>query len=118
MRFVLLVGCLSLSACAVLVTVRIRSLNRKLASFAPIHGNNVVQFSDKLGGHLQKSLNRSGESSVCFVKVPIKIRSDNCNALTASGNSPFRQGFCGITLKASHQWQASTITSILTRQHL
>jgi len=64
MRFVLLVGCLSLSACAVLVTVRIRSLNRKLASFAPIHGNNVVQFSDKLGGHLQKSLNRSGDNSV------------------------------------------------------
>jgi hypothetical protein len=48
MRIVLLVGCLSLSACAVLVTVRIRSLNRRLASFAPIYGNNVVQFSDKL----------------------------------------------------------------------
>jgi hypothetical protein len=48
MRFVLLVGCLSLSACAVLVTVRIRSLNRKLASFAPIYGNTVVQFSDTL----------------------------------------------------------------------
>ena len=48
MRFVLLVGCLSLSACAVIGTVRIRSLNRKLASFGPIYGNNVVQFTDKL----------------------------------------------------------------------
>ena len=47
MRFVLLVGCLSLSACAVFVTVRLRSLNGKLASFPPIHGNNVVQFGDK-----------------------------------------------------------------------
>jgi hypothetical protein len=48
MRFVLLVGCLSLCACAVLVTARIRSLNRKLASFPPIYENNVVQFRDKL----------------------------------------------------------------------
>ena len=48
MRFVLLVGCLSLSVCADMVTVRIRSLNRKLASFPPIYGNNVVQFSGKL----------------------------------------------------------------------
>jgi len=73
MRFVLLVGCLSLSACTVFVTVRLRSLNRKPPSFPPI-----------IGGHLQKSLNRSGESSVCFVKVflvPIKIRSDNCITL-------------------------------------
>jgi hypothetical protein len=36
MRFVLLVGCLSLSACAVFVTVRLRSLNRKSPSFPPI----------------------------------------------------------------------------------
>jgi hypothetical protein len=36
MRFVLLFGCLSLSACAAFVTVRLWSLNRKLAAFAPI----------------------------------------------------------------------------------
>jgi len=36
MRFVLLVGCLCLSACAVFVTVRLRSLNRKPQSFPPI----------------------------------------------------------------------------------
>jgi len=48
MRFVLLVGCLSLSAFAAFVTVRIRSLNRKLASFPPIYGNSVVQFSHRL----------------------------------------------------------------------
>ena len=43
MRFVLLFGCLSLSACAVFVTVRLRSLNRKFAEFAPIGGCNAVQ---------------------------------------------------------------------------
>jgi hypothetical protein len=37
MRFVLLVGCLSLGACAAAVTVRLRSLNRKLAGFPPIY---------------------------------------------------------------------------------
>ena len=37
MRFVLLVGCVSLSACAVFVTVRLRSLTRKPASFPPIY---------------------------------------------------------------------------------
>jgi hypothetical protein len=37
MRFVLLVGCLSLTACAVFVTVRLRSLNRKFPSFPPIY---------------------------------------------------------------------------------
>ena len=47
MRFVLLIGSLGLSACAVLVTVRIRSLNQKLASFAPIDRNNVVTFSKR-----------------------------------------------------------------------
>jgi hypothetical protein len=36
MRFVLLAGCLSLSACAAFVTVRLRSLNRKSPSFPPI----------------------------------------------------------------------------------
>jgi hypothetical protein len=44
MRFVLLVGCLSLTALAALVTVKLRSLNRKPAGFPPIHQNNVVQF--------------------------------------------------------------------------
>ena len=39
MRFVLLFGCLSLSACAAVVTVRLRSLNRNPARFAPISGN-------------------------------------------------------------------------------
>jgi len=48
MRFVLLVGCLSLSAFAAFVTVRLRSLNRKSASFPPIYGDNVVPFSDKI----------------------------------------------------------------------
>jgi hypothetical protein len=43
MKFVLVFGCLSLSACAVFVTVRLRGLNRKLAQFAPIGGCNVVQ---------------------------------------------------------------------------
>ena len=48
MRFVLLVGCLNLSAFAAFVIVRIRSLNRKLASFPPIYANNLVQFSHRL----------------------------------------------------------------------
>jgi hypothetical protein len=48
MRFVLLVGCLSLSACAVLVTVRLRALSRKPPSFPPIYRNNAVSFSDNL----------------------------------------------------------------------
>ena len=39
MRFVLLVGCLSLSALAAVVTVRLRNLNRKFAGFPPIYGN-------------------------------------------------------------------------------
>ena len=39
MRFVLLVGCLSLSALAAVVTVRLRYLNRKFAGFPPIYGN-------------------------------------------------------------------------------
>jgi len=38
MRLVLLVGCLSLSACAVFTTLKLRSLNRKLPGFAPIYG--------------------------------------------------------------------------------
>ena len=35
MRFVLLIGCLSLGACAALVTMRLPSLNRKVAHFRP-----------------------------------------------------------------------------------
>ena len=35
MRFVLLIGCLSLRACAALVTMRLPSLNRKVAFPAP-----------------------------------------------------------------------------------
>jgi len=48
MRFVLLVGCLSLSACAAFITVKLRTLNRKFPGFPPIHENNVVQLSDKV----------------------------------------------------------------------
>ena len=36
-KIVLLVGCLSLSACAAVVTSRLRSLEQKLARFAPIY---------------------------------------------------------------------------------
>jgi hypothetical protein len=36
MRLVLLIGCVSLSVCAAFVTLRLRSLNRKLAGFPPI----------------------------------------------------------------------------------
>jgi hypothetical protein len=38
MRLVLLVGCVSLTACAAFVTVKFRSLNRKFATFPPIYG--------------------------------------------------------------------------------
>jgi hypothetical protein len=38
MRFVLLVGCLSLSALAAVVTIRLRNLNQNFAGFAPIYG--------------------------------------------------------------------------------
>jgi len=41
MRFVLLVGCLSLGAGAAVVTARLRSLSRKLAGFAPIYGKPI-----------------------------------------------------------------------------
>jgi hypothetical protein len=37
MRFALLLGCLSLGACAAFVTVKLRGLDRKLPSFAPIY---------------------------------------------------------------------------------
>jgi len=36
MRFALLVGCLSITACAAFLTVRLRSLNQKSPSFPPI----------------------------------------------------------------------------------
>ena len=39
MKVVLLVGLLSLSACAALVTLRLRNLNRKPARFPPLSGN-------------------------------------------------------------------------------
>jgi hypothetical protein len=61
MRFVLLFGCLSLSACAAVVTVRLRSLNRNPARFPPIYGK-IQRYV--ASGHLQKSLSRSGDSSV------------------------------------------------------
>ena len=37
MRLVLLIGCVSLSAFAAFVTLRLRSLNRKLSGFPPIN---------------------------------------------------------------------------------
>jgi len=70
MRFVLLVGCLSLCACAAVVTMRLRSsLSRKLAGFPPIHGNATrldprIHSATNLGGHRQKSLNRSDDRLV------------------------------------------------------
>jgi hypothetical protein len=47
MKFVLLVGCLSLSACAASLTVRLRSLSRKSPGFPPTYRNNVVPLSDR-----------------------------------------------------------------------
>ena len=44
MKFLLLVGCLSLSAFAAFITVRLRILDRK----APLSGNNVLPFRDKI----------------------------------------------------------------------
>ncbi len=44
LRFVLLLGFLSLTAGAVFVTMRLRTLNRKAPSFPPGHPNNVVPF--------------------------------------------------------------------------
>jgi len=48
MSFVLMLGFLSLSAVAVFVTLRFRSLERKPPRFAPIYGDNVLQFSERL----------------------------------------------------------------------
>jgi len=70
MRLVLLVGCLSLCACAALMTMKLRStLSRKLAGFPPIHGITMrieprTYSATNIGGHRQKFLNRSGDSSV------------------------------------------------------
>jgi hypothetical protein len=70
MRFVLLVGCLSLCACAAVVTMRLRSsLSQKLAGFPPIHKNTMrldprTHSATNIGGHRQKFLNRSGDNSV------------------------------------------------------
>jgi hypothetical protein len=42
MRFALLIGCLSLTACAVVVIVRLRGLCRKLDRFPPIYRNKTL----------------------------------------------------------------------------
>ena len=68
MRFLLLVGCLSLTALAALVTVKLRSLNRKSTGFPPIHRNNVVQFRRS---QLQKFLNRSGDMNTLWSRNPL-----------------------------------------------
>ena len=47
MRFVLLVGCLSLSAWAAVVAVRLRDLNRKFVGFPPIYGNTALRGSSR-----------------------------------------------------------------------
>ena len=47
MRFVLLVGCLSLSAWAAVVAVRLRDLNRKFVGFPPIYGNRALRGSGR-----------------------------------------------------------------------
>ena len=47
MRFVLLVGCLSLSAWAVVATVRLRNWNRKFVGFPRVYGNTVLGGSSR-----------------------------------------------------------------------
>ena len=47
MRFVLLVGCLSLSAWAAVVAVRLRDLNRKFVGFPPMYGNKALRGSSR-----------------------------------------------------------------------
>ena len=47
MRFVLLVGCLSLSAWAVVATVRLRNWTRKSVGFPPIYGNTIPRGSSR-----------------------------------------------------------------------
>jgi hypothetical protein len=70
MKFVLFVGCLNLCACAAVATVRLRTnLSRTLAGFPPIYENTMrlgprTHSATNIGGHRQKSLNRSGDSSV------------------------------------------------------
>ena len=47
MRFVLLVGCLTLSAWAVVATVRLRNWKRKSVGFPPIYGNTILRGSSR-----------------------------------------------------------------------
>jgi hypothetical protein len=51
MRFALLVGCLSLTACAIFVTARLRSLNRKAPRFP----------TDQLSKTFQRDFKRRAE---------------------------------------------------------
>ena len=63
MRFVLLVGCLSLCACAAIVTMRLRSgLSRKLVGFPPIHGN-TTRLDQRI--HSATSFSTTLAESVC-----------------------------------------------------
>ena len=55
MRFVLLVGCLSLSAWAAVVAVRLRDLNRKFVGFPPIYGNAVLLRGSRRGAVQRRS---------------------------------------------------------------
>jgi hypothetical protein len=55
MRFVLLVGCLSLSAWAAVITVRLRNLNRKFAGFPPIYGNAALLRGSSRGADQRRS---------------------------------------------------------------
>jgi hypothetical protein len=65
MRFALLFGCMSITVCAVLVTMKLRNLNRKPNSFPPIQRYNVIQFRRRAESvTLQKFLNRSDGRSV------------------------------------------------------
>jgi hypothetical protein len=55
MRFVLLVGCLSLSAWAAVVTLKLRNLNRKFAGFPPIYGNAALMRGSSRGAVQRRS---------------------------------------------------------------
>ena len=55
MRFVLLVGCLSLSAWAAVVAVRLRDLNRKFVGFPPIYGNTPLLRGSNRGDDQRRS---------------------------------------------------------------
>ena len=47
MRFVRLIGCLSLSAWAVVATAKLRNWNRKFVGFPPIYGNRILRGSSR-----------------------------------------------------------------------